>query len=567
MERRNFLAALTALGVSSTVFGNDLYQKSNAEDITLENIKAAEKVAGLSFSDEERGLLFEGVKGFIKNYQQIRNLKIENSVQPALHFKPLADDNVASGSGEYHSETAPSQKLPSTAEEIAFSPIRTLAALISSKKISARELAELYFRRMKKYDPLLKCIISLTEERALKMADEADREIAKGNYKGLLHGIPWGAKDLLSAKGYKTTWGAKPYENQEIEEDATVVTRLDQAGALLSAKLTLGALAWGDVWYGGTTKNPWNPEQGSSGSSAGPASATAAGLTGFTIGSETWGSIVSPSTICGATGLRPTFGRVSRAGAMALSWSMDKLGPICRSVEDCALVFAAIQGKDKKDPTTVAGSFTWRRKLDKKKIKVGYLADGFEKGPETRDKEWLDFDNRTLKVMAKLGYQMVPIKLPDFPVEDLGFVLSAEAAAAFDELTLSGRDDLMVRQIENAWPNVFRQARFIPAVEYIQANRARSILMAEMQKMMTEIDLYLAPSFRTNNLLVTNLTGHPCVVLPNGFRKDGTPTSITFNGRMFDEELLLAVAHEYQQETDYHLKHPDLNKFATNSGS
>ena len=561
MERRNFLAAIAALGVSSKTFGDSLFDGISADgDFTLGDVKSAEKLAGLAFSESERALLFKGLKDFLKSYKKIRELKINNSVAPALHFKPLEAAVPKSSNSGYFPLAADDVKLPTGEEEIAFSSVKLLAALIRQRKLSCRELTEVYLKRLKRYDPSLKCTISITEERALKQADAADKELAEGKDRGPLHGIPWGAKDLLSAKGYKTTWGAKPYQDQEINEDAAVVKKLDAAGAVLSAKLTLGALAWGDVWFGGTTKNPWNPEQGSSGSSAGPASAAAAGLTGFTIGSETWGSIVSPSTVCGATGLRPTFGRVSRAGAMALSWSMDKLGPICRSVEDCALVFDAIHGKDQNDPTTVDRKFRWRRRLDKGKIKVGYLEDGFQEKADSRDKEWFKFDNDTLKQMEKLGYEMVPMKLPEFPVNDLSFILSAEAAAAFDELTLSGRDDLLVRQIENAWPNVFRQARFIPAVEYIQANRARSLLMEKMNQLLTSVDLYIAPSFRTNNLLVTNLTGHPCVVLPNGFRKNGTPTSITFNGRMYDEELLLAVAHDYQQSTEFHLKHPDMSK-------
>jgi Asp-tRNA(Asn)/Glu-tRNA(Gln) amidotransferase A subunit family amidase len=561
MERRNFLAALTALGFSSTSFGGELHRKLEEKSvITLEDIESAEKVAGLTFTRKERELLFKGVKGFIENYKNIRKLKIANSVPPALHFKPLVSETEQAANWKYVEADKQEIKLPTSENEVAFSPIKTLAALIRQRKMSCRELTDLYLQRLDKYDPKLKCTISTTRERAVKLADLADKELAQGKDRGLLHGIPWGAKDLLAVKGYKTTWGARPYEDQVIDEDATVVQKLDKAGAVLNSKLTLGALAWGDVWFGGTTRNPWDPEKGSSGSSAGPASAVTAGLTGFTIGSETWGSIVSPSTVCGATGLRPTFGRVSRAGAMALSWSMDKLGPICRSVEDCALVFDAIQGKDQLDPTTTEGKFRWRRKLDKGKIKFGYLESGFKADEKSRDKEWFEFDNQTLKQMEKLGYQMIPIELPEFPVNDLGFILSAEAAAAFDQLTLSGRDDLLVRQIENAWPNVFRQARLIPAVEYIQANRARTILMQKMNEMLQKVDLYLAPSFRTNNLLITNLTGHPCVVMPNGFRKNGTPTSITFNGRMHDEELLLAVAHDYQVSTDFHLQHPDMQK-------
>jgi Asp-tRNA(Asn)/Glu-tRNA(Gln) amidotransferase A subunit family amidase len=340
-----------------------------------------------------------------------------------------------------------------------------------------------------------------------------------------------------------------PYKDQTIDEDATVIKKLDEAGAVLVAKLTMGALAWGDVWYGGMTRNPWNLEQGSSGSSAGPASATAAGLVAFGIGTETWGSIVSPSTRCGDTGLRPTYGRVSRTGAMALSWSMDKIGPICRTVEDCAIVFDAIRGADGIDQTLIDAPFNYNPKVDLKKLRIGYLKKLFD----------ADYDNKandaaTLAKLRELGCELVPVELPDYPVDAIGFILSAEAAAAFDELTRSGRDDLMVRQTRDAWPNVFRASRFIPAVEYIQANRLRYLIIRDMQKL--DVDVYLSPSFGGSNLLLTNLTGHPCVVLPNGFDAKGCPTSITFMGRLFGEAKLLAVAKAYQDATDFHLKHP-----------
>ncbi len=394
-------------------------------------------------------------------------------------------------------------------------------------------------------------MITLTEERALARAKQADEEIAKGKYRGLLHGIPYGAKDLLAVKGYKTTWGAMPYKDQTIDEDATVIRKLDDAGAVLVAKLTMGALAWGDVWYGGMTRNPWNLEQGSSGSSAGSASATAAGLVAFAIGTETWGSIVSPSTRCGTTGLRPTYGRVSRTGAMALSWSMDKIGPICRTVEDCAIVFDAIRGADGIDQTLIDAPFNYSPRIDIKKLKIGYLKKLFDEKYENSAA-----DAAVLAKLRELGCELVPVELPDYPVDAISFILSAEAASAFDELTRSGRDDLMVRQTRDAWPNVFRASRLIPAVEYIQANRLRYLIIQDMQKL--GVDVWLSPSFGGSNLLLTNLTGHPCVVLPNGFDEKGSPTSVTFMGKLFGEAELLAVAKAYQDATDYHLKHPPL---------
>jgi Asp-tRNA(Asn)/Glu-tRNA(Gln) amidotransferase A subunit family amidase len=337
-----------------------------------------------------------------------------------------------------------------------------------------------------------------------------------------------------------------------IDEDATVILKLEEAGAVLCAKLTLGALAWGDVWFGGMTRNPWDTTQGSSGSSAGSASSVSAGLLPFAIGTETWGSIVSPSTVCGTTGLRPTYGRVSRTGAMALSWSMDKIGPICRSAEDLAIVFEAIYGPDGIDQTLYDVPFNYESDADFSKLKISYLKNDFDK-----DYDFHSQDSVTLAKLKELGAELIPLELPSLPVNDIAFILSAEAGAAFDELTRSNRDDLLVRQIKDAWPNVFRASRFIPAVEYINANRIRFLLIQQMQELMNKIDLYVAPSWEGDNLLLTNLTGHPCVVLPNGFSVDGTPTSITFIGRLFDEGRLIAFAKKYQDATDFNKKHPD----------
>jgi Asp-tRNA(Asn)/Glu-tRNA(Gln) amidotransferase A subunit family amidase len=425
--------------------------------------------------------------------------------------------------------------------------------MLRTRKITSVQLTQMFLERLERHGAQLECIVTLTAERALETARRADEEIAAGRYRGPLHGIPYGAKDLLAVPGYKTTWGAAPYKDQVLDETASVIGKLDDAGAVLVAKLTLGALAWGDVWFGGKTRNPWNLEEGSSGSSAGSASATAAGLVPFAIGTETWGSIVSPSTRCGTTALRPTFGRVSRAGAMALSWSMDKIGPICRSVEDAALVFDAIRGSDGLDQSVVDAAFNYDADVDLGALRIGYTADLFE-----RDYGFKETDAATLAKLRELGADLIPVQLPAAtPVRPLALILSAEAAAAFDALTRSNRDDLLVRQIKNAWPNTLRAARLIPAVEYVQANRARYRLMHDMQSLMQDIDVYVCPSFGGNNLLMTNLTGHPCIVLPNGFSEEGTPTSITFMGRLFDEATVLAVAKAYQDATDFHLKHPE----------
>ena len=375
----------------------------------------------------------------------------------------------------------------------------------------------------------------------------------EGKYRGPLHGIPYGAKDLLAVAGYPTTWGAKPYKDQELDYTATCIKKLEDAGAVLVAKLTLGALAWGDVWYGGVTKNPWNMEEGSSGSSAGSASATAAGLVPFAIGSETWGSIVSPSTRCGTSGLRPSYGRVSKAGAMALSWSMDKLGPICRSMEDCALVFNSIYGKDPLDLQTTERPFNYVYPLDFKKLRIGYLAEEFSRPDGYNHQN----DSMTLALLRAQGFNLIEKTLPDaFEPEILAIILTAEASAAFDELTRSGKDDELVRQIKNAWPNTFRSGRFIPAVEYIQANRLRYQLVQDFNTMMADIDVLISPSFEGDQLLMTNLTGHPCVVFPNGSYANGNPGSITLVGNHYDEATILAFGKYLQSLTPYDEEHP-----------
>ena len=541
----SIIACIAVTGVFMAAGGDTL-------QIRKEDVVGAERIVGLTFTQMERDSMLQDLIDNLQSYLKLRAVEIPNAVPPALQFNPVpAGTKLETAQRKFVASKARKLAVPAGLEDLAFWPVRDLAELVRAKKITSTQLTKMYLERLKKYGPRLECVITLTEERALEHARLADEEIAKGKYRGLLHGIPYGAKDLLAVKGYRTTWGAMPFKGQVIDEDATVVKKLDEAGAVLVAKLTMGALAWGDVWYGGTTRNPWNLEEGSSGSSAGSASATAAGLVAFAIGTETWGSIVSPSTRCGTTGLRPTYGRVSRTGAMALSWSMDKIGPICRTVEDCAIVFDAIRGSDGIDQTLIDSPFNFDPQVDFKKLRIGYLKRLFEE----------DYDNRTndaatLAKLRDLGAELVPIDLPDYPVDALAFILSAEAAAAFDELTRSGRDSLMVRQTRDAWPNVFRASRFIPAVEYIQANRLRYLIIQDMGKL--GVDVYLSPSFGGSNLLLTNLTGHPCVVLPNGFDEKGSPTSVTFMGRLFGERTLLAVAKAYQDATEFHLKHPPL---------
>ena len=560
LSRRGFMTCASGIGLTSTALSGTLWAKvadDKVAKVTKEMLQEAEQLAGLEFTDDERELMVEGLNSYLKKYRKLREVPLDNSVAPALQFNPIpAGTTFEKKAGRLRISRRRRRKAPSDLEDLAFWPVTDLARLIRSRKVSSTELTKMYLDRLKRYDPKLKCVVTLTEELALKQAQRADEEIAAGHYRGPLHGIPWGAKDLLAVKGYRTTWGAMPYKDQVIDCDATVVKRLGEAGAVLVAKLTLGALAWGDVWFGGKTRNPWDPDKGSSGSSAGPASATAAGLVGFSIGSETHGSIVSPCTVCGTTGLRPTFGRVSRHGAMALSWSMDKIGPICRTVEDCALVLAAIVGTDGQDSRVVDMPFGWDASLDVKGLEVGYLKSAFEE--KRSDEQWKANDQAALDVLRGLNLKLIPIELPNYPIDAMGLILNVEAAAAFDELTRSGTDDLMVRQIKNAWPNRFREARTVPAVEYVQANRLRSLVMNAMQEKLAGIDAYVCPSWVGKNLHLTNLTGHPAVVLPNGLRKEGTPSSISFVGRLFGEQEVLTLAKAYQDVTSFHLKHPEL---------
>ena len=520
------------------------------KEISKNDIISSEKILGIEFSSSERDSLINTVARRLEQYKALREIDIPNNISFPLFYDPLPIGmKISQGKDNFQFRDIKTLR-PDNLEKCAFMTIPQLAYLIRTKQVSSEELTRMYLDRLKRYQNDLQCVVTLTEELAIEQARKADLEISNGKYLGLLHGIPWGAKDLLSVPNYKTTWGAVPFKDQIIDEKGTVVKKLEEAGAVLVAKLTLGALAWGDVWFGGKTKNPWNLEQGSSGSSAGPGSATSAGLVGFSIGSETWGSIVSPSTRNGVTGLRPSFGTVSRSGAMALSWTMDKLGPMTRSVEGAAIVFETIRGKDNIDRTVKDIQFKYPKMEDLKKLRVGYIASAFN------DSLVSENDKASFEIIQSLGLNLIPIELPNFPTGSLSFILQAEAAAAFDELTRTNQDDLMVRQIKNAWPNVFREARFIPAVEYINANRARSLLNQEMANLMEKVDVYLIPSYYGDNLLRTNLTGHPCVVVPNGFNDKGSPTSISFIGNLYNDGNVLAVAKAFQEASDWHKKHP-----------
>lgn len=543
-DRRNLLAALAAVGVGGSVFQRAVVAQApkDATAVTEAMIEQAEWVAGLKLSEADRKAIVGRVNQSARTFDRARKVPLPNDVPPAFAFLPSGEPADRGPRGTVEAITAAVPKKPESADDLAFLPLTALAQLVRTRAVTSAELTSLYLDRLKKYDPALKCVVTLTEDLARKQAEKADQEIAAGRYRGPLHGIPWGAKDLIAYPGYKTTWGAGHYKDQTLDAKATVARKLDEAGAVLVAKLTLGALAMGDRWFGGMTRNPWNVQAGSSGSSAGPASAAVAGLVGFTIGSETLGSIVSPSSVCGASGLRPTFGRISRAGCMTLAWTMDKLGPICRSLEDCALVFGAVHGADGLDAAAVDRPFRWPCPRDLRSLRVGYV----EGKTDAKDR-------KELQTLRELGVKLVAIKLPDkHPLDALGCILTAECAAAFDDLTRAGVNDGV-----GAWPATFRQGQFVPAVEYIRANRLRTLLMREMETVFEAVDLYVGG----NDLVLTNYTGHPSAVLPNGFRKSGeveTPTAITFTGRLYGETELLAVAHAYQQATGHHLKRPPL---------
>lgn len=519
-----------------------------------DTIPVALSLLDLTFDSVEVDSVAQDIREQKAMYRQIRNVPVPNEIPLSLIFTPpINEHKIPDEQQPVNWDIDKAVEMPSDLSELAFYPVHDLAWLIRHRKVTSIELTKLFIDRLKKYGDTLECVITMTDSLALEKAKRADAELERGIYRGPLHGIPFGAKDLLAVKGYRTTWGAMPYKDQVLDYNATVIDKLEKAGAVLVAKLTLGALAWGDVWYGGMTRNPWDLSKGSSGSSAGAASATVAGLVPFAIGSETWGSIVSPSTRCGATGLRPTFGRVSRHGAMALSWSMDKLGPICRNAIDCALVLDAIRGADGNDLSVRVFPFNYDGTNDVLDLRIGYLVDEFH--PEGFN---YPNDSATLAMLKSNGISLIEKQLPEgIPVEAMSFILTAEAGAAFDELTRSDMDTLLVRQIRNAWPNVFRAARLIPAVEYIQANRLRYRLTEQFNAMMDDIDVLIAPSF-SDQLLMTNLTGHPCVVLPDGSYANGKPGSITLIGNHFDEASILLFARYLQEMTGWEEEKPPL---------
>jgi len=529
--------------------------KDQDDQISRRDIAVAERLFGLEFSKPERDSMLRTVNRNLETFQAIHEFSLENRVSPALVFNPIPTGFQPDLESRPVDWPLPEEAtMPENRKKLAFYSVADLSVLIRTGKISSVELTRFFLDRLEQYGDTLECLVTLTPGVALEQARLADEEISKGIYRGPLHGIPYGIKDLFAYPDYPTSWGAMPYREQVIDEKATVIQKLEEAGAIMLGKLTLGALAMGDVWYGGKTRNPWNLDEGSSGSSAGSAAATAAGLVPFAIGTETWGSIVSPCTRCGVTGLRPTFGSVSRAGGMALSWSMDKAGPICRSALDCGLVFQAIRGVDPADPGTLDVPFNYAPITHLNTRKIAYLDFLFDEKQGNRKN-----DSLTLEIFKDMGVEFQTVSLPDdIPVDALSLILNVEAAAAFDELTRSNQDDLLVRQGIYAWPNNFRKARMIPAVEYIQANRIRNLLISKINKLFQDYDVIISPTSGGDQSLITNLTGHPCLVMPNGFNEKGSPASICLLGNLFDEGILIEVARHYQLATSFEDQHPPL---------
>jgi Asp-tRNA(Asn)/Glu-tRNA(Gln) amidotransferase A subunit family amidase len=574
-DRRSFIAYFSSLGLTSTLFPGVLWARlsegkpsgARLSDtappaLTKDMLRDAAGVAGLEFTDEQLDKMLKGVTENTVKLRDLRKIEIDNSIAPPLYFNPvLPGMKIDRTRQPFRASAAPKVQRPQNLEDVAFWPVTSLSELVRTRKVTSVELTEMYLARAKRYNPKLKCFVTITDDLALREARQADKEIAAGKYRGSLHGIPYGIKDLFAVKGYPTTWGAAPFKDRIIDLDATVVTRLREAGAVLIGKLATGELALDDIWFAGQTMNPWDTSMGSQGSSAGPGSATAGGLVGFSIGTETLGSILAPSAICGVTGLRPTFGRVSRYGAMALSWSMDKTGPMCRSVEDCALVLNAIQGADNLDLAAVDVPFNWDATLDVRKLRVAYLKAAFENTRQTPQVE--ANDRAALEKIRSLGIELAEFKLPENPKLDPSAVLNAEGIVALHD-PVDTHPDQLARPDRIVGQNAYR---LYPAPDYVQANRVRMLLMQEMDKLMANIDVYLLPydyaDYTPNPVAdrstgITNLTGHPSVTLPHGFDEKGHPTGLTFIGKLFGEAQMLAVAKAYQDSTGWHLKHPKL---------
>jgi Asp-tRNA(Asn)/Glu-tRNA(Gln) amidotransferase A subunit family amidase len=532
--------------------------QSYAQDTVAKNdIVSAAKLFDLKFTNKEVDTMYAGIKENITVYKNMHQTNLSNSIPMSNWQSPIVPGlQINTKQNKIKWSFNKNITLPTNRADLAFYSVADLSVLIKSKKISVLELTQFFIDRIKQYGDSLQCVISITESIALEQAKAADAELASGKYRGPLHGIPYGLKDLFAVNGTKTTWGAAPYKDQVIAEDAYVYNRLKEAGAILVAKFTLGSLAMGDYWFGGRTKNPWNLKTGSSGSSAGSASATVAGLVPFAIGTETWGSIISPSSTCGATGLRPTFGSISRTGAMALSWSLDKIGPICRSAEDAAIVFSLIHGTDGLDLSAMNTAFNYEPNAPIKKLKIGFAKNYFDQIRDTSRNEW-----KVLAAFKEMGVELIPIEFPDtavYKANIMDVIISAESAAAFDGLTRLNIDDELTRQGPFDWPNSFRVSRLVPAVEYVNANRMRYLLQQKVHAALQGIDVLICPTRGSGNQsAITNLTGQPVVCTPTGFdKRSGLPTSISFIGNLYNEAAILLAAKYYQQATDWETMHP-----------
>ncbi|HXM47661.1 MAG TPA: amidase [Pyrinomonadaceae bacterium] len=582
LDRRSFVKLLPAAGAAGLVVSSSPL-KAIAQmptptptpmpsptplRITKDMMHNAEKVIGIELTDKQEDMALPGVNRSLDSFEVLRKMDVPLDTEPAIVFHPaLLGFHIKRAAAKTKFKFGKHEPVQfKSVDDLAFATVPQLAELIRTRKVSSVELTKMYLGRLKRYGPKLLCVVTLTEDLAMKQAQDADNDLRRGKYRGPLHGIPWGAKDLFATKGIKTTWGAEPYRDQTIDYDATVVERLRNAGAVLLAKLSMGALAQGPKWFGGVTRNPWAPNEdqtGSSGSSAGPASATAAGLVGFAIGTETLGSIVSPSSTCGVTGLRPTYGRISRYGAMGLSWTMDKVGPICRGVEDCAAALDALYGSDKRDLTVGDAPFNWMPDVPLSSLRVGYLKTEFDgagiQAQNEQQRQQLEQRNamykEALAALEKAGVKMTPIELPKFPTQNIRYILSAEAATAFDDITRDGRVNQLSGQAPFDWPNTFRTSRFIPAVEYLRAQRARVLLMREMDKLMTDWDVFVSPAPGSASLTITNLTGQPAICVPCGF-VNKLPRAIMFTGGLYDEAAPLRVALAFEQATKWHTMHP-----------
>ena len=576
-SRRDFLT-ITSLGVMGTAAVSRLLAQNPSNlppgappafgagpafgpEVSATTFAEAEKLVQFSLTEPERAMAAVSWRKTLASIYERRTgprkLSLEDTLAPATTWNPLIPSVKAAEQRDRFVRSDASAALPASDEDIAFAPVAHLSRWIEKRQLSSDRLTRIYLSRLEKFNPQLRCAITITRDLALKQARKADEEIAQGKYRGPLHGIPWGGKDLLDTAGIATTYGAEPYRNRVPKEDAEVVKRLHAAGAVLVAKLSLGALALNDIWFGGQTMNPWLPEEGASGSSAGPGAATAAGLVGFSIGSETGGSIVSPAMRCGVTGLRPTYGRVPRTGAMTLCWSLDKLGPMTRGVEDALLVLHAISGPDPGDLASVPSHLDFDANAGVKGLRVGYFPGWMKEPPAT------EVDRAALEMIKKLGMVPVEVSIPNWPYDSLNLILFAEGAAAFEELTLSGGLNELKAQVPDAWPNLFRQARFLSAVDFVQADRMRRKVAQEMARVFSEVDLLLVPSLRDEMLVITNFTGHPSLTLRAGFvevrkaRSDWAPDpehplptfdtpqrvphGVTLIGKLFDEGLLGTV--------------------------